>query len=402
MEWTFPQPDARVFTLDDQDLATRLPLDNARHPNMTPPTASLGNLEYLPLELNYAIISLLDMSEITVLRGVNKRTRLLVDCEPHYARLFRECPDIIRAIIGTHAKLTPFRVHEALKKEKCSRCNGFGSLLHVTSVTRICVTCLRGANNFHPVTEAQIKQAIASRGRDDISALPSILSITGTYGPSNKEATSREKLWHLPDIQDVAPGLLVAGQCRAPDGLTIRDRETSYRRFMTVISAPVLNPRSDNPVDWGAYCHGCRGKDNLAISRFWGAKYTRKCFDWHVMRHGGLEDDGVRFEHTVAADDVVPEPAQQNSNPRDAEAGWRNLIDKKIIKVPGGNMWWWNTNTLPPNSPPVIKTALEFHLDGTISAAALRVAQDLDTMRRVLPPELQPPIDGLMLLPAYT
>ena len=391
-KWTFSEPDARLFTLDDQDLSTRLPLDNGRHPNMTPGTADLGKLERFPPELRDEIISLLDIGAMTTFRRVNKCARDRVDSYTPYARLFKECPDILRAIIATEAPWTARTVFEALKEDKCSKCSGFGSLFHLISATRICVPCLRTVKHLHPVTEQQIRNGIYSRGRDDLSTLPSILSLPGTWGPANVAVAQRERLWHLPEVQNTAPGLVLIGQFKAPEELLARNRVVYYKRFMTVISAPVLKRGSAAPVDWGVFCEGCRSKENLAISRYWATKYTREHFDRHVMRHGGLtEEDDARFEHTVDALAVVPETAPED--PDDIEAGATQLKDKEMLKMPGSNLWMWNRGPAPPKpgdrrakrahkkKKPPVKTARAFHKDGIISAAALRVALDFSTMQ---------------------
>ncbi|RMD39300.1 hypothetical protein DV735_g5829, partial [Chaetothyriales sp. CBS 134920] len=283
-------------TLDDAQLATRCPLDNARrdNPDYTSihPRYSAGRLDQLPAELLIQVLLYLDIVSLTDLRRVNRRTMELVNSVPQYKAVIKHCPNIIRAILSLHADgFDCNKLYTTLSTSRCSTCKRFGDHLYLIACRRVCYFCFTRRPEYFPLTigrasslfctseGTQQRGAVTSRQRLRAAKLPSVLSLPGRYCTAwaSEGGNLARKRLRLFDRQPVIPKLAGSGPPKA-------DKTTREpRRFMAIITAPYLFD-SGMQADWGYFCLGCKDETE-EDARHFRTKYTREEMSGHVARH---------------------------------------------------------------------------------------------------------------------
>ncbi|KAI1114732.1 hypothetical protein F5Y14DRAFT_413564 [Nemania sp. NC0429] len=279
------------YTLDDADLETRCPLDNGRR--LILPQDSLGQLDMLPLELLMCIFLTLDLPSLTVFRCVNRRAMGLVDSLHQYQMVFKHCPNILRAIISINARHFDCRtLYETLFTTKCEGCDRVGGYLYLITCTRVCYFCFMFNPDYFPLSATRAARYLG-RSMKEMKHLPRTLSLPGKYTTFCKLSRNRITLF---DRQAVLKSALKT-TALPTDDLYIRHRDLTTReprRHMAIISAPFFGS-SGLSADWGFYCAGCRG--NQELEKNLRNKYTADGIVDHIRRYGAVKVVGQQPKH---------------------------------------------------------------------------------------------------------
>ncbi|KAK2814176.1 hypothetical protein FQN50_000580 [Emmonsiellopsis sp. PD_5] len=111
------------------------------------PSASLGNLDILPLEIVHEICLLLDIRSIIRFRHVNLRASVVVSASKEYRAITSLALDALRAMFVTDhwpslaSNKTLRDLFGILTSQHCSLCRRFGGNLVLPSFARFCTLC---------------------------------------------------------------------------------------------------------------------------------------------------------------------------------------------------------------------------------------------------------------------
>lgn len=257
-----------LMTIELQTLQRHCPLDNDRlHPRtpLEPKNASLSNvgqLETLPLEIIYLILSKLDLQSLTDLRAISWRARALVDGFPPYSAIVQHSSDALRALLSTHMAVhfTAGNIFEALCTQACFNCGDFGPLLDMFTGLRCCLTCVMHSDNLLSVTTFTAKRKFGLNSKTMLT-LPTLLSLPGKYSQAGKLYQKRMSLVRVLSATEAASiqhGSNTASQRPLPSisELGIDRQGQNPYRFMGVVRFPSLDQRTGN-LDRGVSCQGC-------------------------------------------------------------------------------------------------------------------------------------------------
>ncbi|PPR02901.1 hypothetical protein CVT26_009749 [Gymnopilus dilepis] len=147
-----------------------------------PPTASLGNLKVLPVEIFDWVIKYATMHAASSLRTVNRQTRLLVDASLPYKHIISSAPHIGATLVrtGVAPHFTVEEVFWILTHPACRVCGNFGMYLWILDLERCCFTCLKEDPNLMPMTEKDARAAFGLTA-GQMSQIPVVVSLPGKY-----------------------------------------------------------------------------------------------------------------------------------------------------------------------------------------------------------------------------
>ena len=335
---TYSRGDLCDRTIDTKYLQHDCPLDqtSSKSPSashMQDATASLGLFNKLPLEVTQNILSNLDLSTLTLLRSISRRTNLLIDSLPAYQKVVTHCPNALRALLSTYAAehFTATDFDNALRAHECFICGRFGTFLYLLECQRCCWQCLASVEDLLPISKAAA-ELLYRFDEQTMTKIPTMLNIPGSYGLKQK------RLPHMRSKGGVRVALISYGAARKARGKSqvrealtddyekakletriafrgpvsqdiMRDMDcmnydpagynAGYglepQRFMAAVRFPTLIPGTD-VVEWGLSCLGCleMAKDGDE-ERFWNEQYTMEGMMKHLeqcqkARHSWAND----------------------------------------------------------------------------------------------------------------
>lgn len=180
---------------------------NLRTLQLDVPSASLGRLEHLPLEVLHLILPDLHFCHLENFSLVNKRARQVVESMLHYDELVFHGRDIIRALKQTglirQSSYTFRRLWDLMTEGVCESskpnccCATVGLFIFLPLATRYCHYCLLNGREILSglITKEQAEFLMYNVPRNaDRHPLITYLSIPGTY-----EAAFSGKLYSIPE-----------------------------------------------------------------------------------------------------------------------------------------------------------------------------------------------------------
>lgn len=299
--------------LDQTSLQTR----SASHSQEA--TASLGDLDKLPLETMQNIFSHLDLGTLTLLRSINRRMNLQVDSLLAYKEIITHCPNALRALLSTQTAqyFTASDLYSALRAQDCFSCGRFGAFLYLLECRRCCWTCLTGEKDLLPLCKASAEH-LCRFGAQLMADLPTLVNIPGTYGLKQKE-TPQMRIKRGVRVAMVSYGA-ARKACAETDQEILKDdydkakleTRTALRgpvsqdfmrdmdcmnydpagyngryglepqRFMAAIRFPTLVSGTDT-VEWGVSCLGCLERATEGQEeKLWNEQYTAEGMVKHL------------------------------------------------------------------------------------------------------------------------
>ncbi|KFA71054.1 hypothetical protein S40288_05533 [Stachybotrys chartarum IBT 40288] len=289
--------------LNDHTLDDNLPLvpspspsrDFSR-PRRPLPTASLGVLDTLPIELLRDILVQLDYRAIA-LHASNAPRGILA--------------------IQTGRWITCERLFDKLCTAECERCGDFGGYLYIIICSRVCFLCLSHGKRFLPLRPSHARRKF---GLDKamVATLPRMRVKPGIYSPNEKKAPSATLVDYRCALRagvarhgslaamrafvaDAQAGELQAYSRRAEEaGHTSRVRKPQAAdphdghsgnpfRFVAIVRVPWLDrTASQGEVEWGFHCLGCAKSNRLPLH--FRRKFSAVSFAEHLTQYGEVKD----------------------------------------------------------------------------------------------------------------
>ncbi|PBK92737.1 hypothetical protein ARMGADRAFT_1104339 [Armillaria gallica] len=226
------------------------------------PVASLGRLD-LPLELLDIIVSqCCDIQTlVTSFSLVNRRARIVVSSSLIYQRIRRHAERALVAMLRTKVAsfYTLADVYRALCGDPyCTSCGDFGPLLWLPECSRCCMSCLRTAPDFLPISRHAATKAFGIP-KSALARLPTVCTVPGDYGSAKKDYTVRRQYLSFRYARAAAvefAGRVSASPQRLAAFIQMQRRE-NIARYMVATPLPYFDKRSGK-ADRGIHCEGCR------------------------------------------------------------------------------------------------------------------------------------------------
>ncbi|KAI9878987.1 MAG: hypothetical protein M1830_009916 [Pleopsidium flavum] len=319
-------PRNREHYANHHRLERQCPLDNGRklkasRPNSSAFSATLGELNRLPLELVQAILLKLDLQSLTTFRSVNHRARHVVDYLPLYKEVVTYAKDALRALLALNlAKyFTTAQLYDALRSEDCTLCGGFGGWINFLGCHRCCLSCIHEAKELLPLSYVRAKISFGLK-HESLQQVPQFEAQPGFYTHNRQKALGQntfvdqrtamqigisthggiEKMekfasqqlnpW-IAGVHCVADNL--HGREALLDLLTeeLRDghdqKSKDPRRFLAIRAFPSLNS-STKSLERGVSCNECRSSfeydypANQEASRLFNRLYSKAGYLRHL------------------------------------------------------------------------------------------------------------------------
>lgn len=322
---TYSRGDICDRTIDTEYLQNDCPLDqtSSKTPSashMQEETASLGRFDKLPLETTQNIFSYLDLSTLTLLRFISRRTNLLVDSLLAYKEVITHCPNALRALLRTQTAqyFTATNLYDTLKAQECFICGRFGALLYLLECRRCCWGCLTSVEDLLPICKASAK-FLYRFDAQTMAVIPTLFNVPGYYGLKQNQTphmrakggkrvamvaygAARKACAELQDEDTLADNYDKAIEetrvaLRGPVSQDVmRDMDcmnydpagydAGYglepQRFMAAIRFPTLLAGTD-AVEWGISCLGCLERAKKRDEeRLWNEQYTTEGMVKHL------------------------------------------------------------------------------------------------------------------------
>lgn len=156
------------------------------------PTAALGSLEALPVELLHMVFEMLDLRSLVAITNSSTRGSQLALSLPAYRNLLEYAPEAIAALrrVGLAECHTIARLHAALLDGSCVSCERFGSFLFLPTGERCCHFCLV-RNQSLWVTTPSLAQKAFGLSKSLVRTLPTMKAVPGIYSLKYEHAIRR-------------------------------------------------------------------------------------------------------------------------------------------------------------------------------------------------------------------
>ncbi|KAK4498936.1 hypothetical protein PRZ48_009446 [Zasmidium cellare] len=239
---TYPQPNKKDNTLDEQKLHRTCPLDVGRH--QLKPEYDLGGLDKLPYELIADILAQLDLRSLFDFRRVSQRAMQAVDGMPDFKQIAKHHLTIVRALLaveaGTH--LSCVNVLEALKSPNCIHCGDFAGYIYALNCSRVCFLCFTERQEYLPLTALWVYRMFGV-DLSHLSSTPRLKCLPGRYSQSDKPGPRRLVLYDAQSAKQM--GLALHGSQAAMTKFAIdaawqesKQYKPRFDRWRKTASAP--------------------------------------------------------------------------------------------------------------------------------------------------------------------
>ncbi|KAF4971532.1 hypothetical protein FZEAL_9816 [Fusarium zealandicum] len=241
----------------------KIPLETAFE---APPTAGLGILGLLPLELLCIVLRNLDILSYFRFRHINRQTRALATSVLEYQAVAKHGLEGLRGVLraGLAQTLTIRDLYSPLICEKCALCGQFGGFLFLPTATRCCFACIRSSPDLRVMcTSTLCRLAKISSGRLRQVLGSELCTVPGLYSMEEKRVQRPKS---LVAIQVATAKLQLRGILDQDAAQAILGRsEHPNQRFMASTAFPWYDPDSDK-VESGVSCKGCQVRlENLLV-----------------------------------------------------------------------------------------------------------------------------------------
>jgi hypothetical protein len=218
------------------------------------PTATLGKLDRLPLELINTICLELDIASLLHFRQTNLRARQVISSVHEYRTLIKHAISPLCAALrtGTASRITLSGFYHLLCTQSCSLCgNKYGDLVHLPLWIRCCSSCLRESSLKSRVATLSAVKRILKLSGESIAKLPKLTMLAGTYTMNERLRSSRVTI-----VSAYLRCQLIAKSILEPSCLKRRSSNSICNQFLTLwlavrcqasIVRPV-KPRMEYPV----------------------------------------------------------------------------------------------------------------------------------------------------------
>ncbi|KAL4873624.1 hypothetical protein BDV12DRAFT_207475 [Aspergillus spectabilis] len=219
----------------------------------TPASASLGDLQVLPLEILREICLHLDIASLFSIRHVNKQARSMVHALHPYRRIINHALDtlcvVFRTTTASHFTLSDLT--RALNTKKCHTCGSFAHFIFLPTLSRTCLGCLQEAPQFHVLSQADLKKKCTMKAiiNHVSKSVPPLKTLPGKYRLDQISQTKSMLLFSE---------RLVNSALRVPHSTKPSSHwEANILRLMAATTMPYVDPVTGD-VEIGVSCAGCQ------------------------------------------------------------------------------------------------------------------------------------------------
>jgi hypothetical protein len=219
------------------------------------PTASLGELDRLPLELINEICLQLDIESIFYFRQTNARARQVINTLREYQIVSTHALNAFCALLQTRSasRVTLLNFYRLLCTQNCSFCHtGYGDLVYLPTWTRCCSQCIR--NGGHSVSLASVKRVL-HLSRKSLAKLPTLTTLPGIYTMDERARSTRITV--VPTQSALSAFSEENNPTTSTKDLVLRLHSTSIHTFMACCALPSYNLQT-NQVENGISCASCQ------------------------------------------------------------------------------------------------------------------------------------------------
>ncbi|KAF2159309.1 hypothetical protein M409DRAFT_60895 [Zasmidium cellare ATCC 36951] len=191
---TYPYPNLKDNSLDENHLDQTCPLDIGRH--QLEPVHDLGDLDRLPCELIDQILAQIYLRCLFDFRRVNQRAMQAVDGIPEFKQIVKHHLVVIRAVLAIEvaSRISCIQLLQTLKTPNCTHCGDFAGYIYALDCRRVCFLCFTKRTDLLPLTARQVFRKF---GLDSslLLDLPRLRSVPGCYSPNEKNCRKRVVLY---------------------------------------------------------------------------------------------------------------------------------------------------------------------------------------------------------------
>jgi hypothetical protein len=219
----------------------------------TTPTATLGDLGRLPVEILMMILRHMNIRTFFRFRQVNLRVRELSAAIKEYETIAKYALGAVRALLRTNlAGGTVNSLYQELQSDRCKTCHGFGGLLFLLTAQRCCFNCLLHSSRYHVMGLDEFYNS-ANVTREALRHRPVLRTVSGKYDEKCQHRPS-----HLILVGKTSTALFKAGVIdKSTRQKLARRKSPKEYRSMTATPFPSYDPKTDK-LDRGVCCGGCR------------------------------------------------------------------------------------------------------------------------------------------------
>ncbi|KAI1111952.1 hypothetical protein F5Y14DRAFT_287443 [Nemania sp. NC0429] len=224
----------------------------------TTPTADLGILGRLPVELMLLTLLEFDIRSFFHFRQVNRQARIISTSLWEYNLVSKHGLEGLRGLL--RAELAPYftmcDLYRSLITDKCSACGAFGGYLFLFTAERCCFDCLQYSNRYRVIApSAFAKLAKMSPGRLLRLSSQRLKTVPGIY---NLKKTPARRPKHLLFEDKTTQKLLSVGAIGEDAARELRGRRgQENQRFMVATAYPYYS-LEDARLEPGVSCKGCQ------------------------------------------------------------------------------------------------------------------------------------------------
>ncbi|PGH28880.1 hypothetical protein GX50_08368 [[Emmonsia] crescens] len=281
--------------------------NSVAHPFVSSPSAALGSLEVLPLEILQEIFLLLDIKSLFQVRDVNLRAREVIYTLRGYKSIMSYAFEPLCVILRTKIA-SWFTIHDlynVLCTRDCHICDSFSGFIFLPSFQRCCFPCLKTAYQFRVVSLTEAGKRFKLSKQALRNSFPILSTIPGQY--SMEEVPYKRRMYLLAEEQ-----LIKVFECSNRDRETRISPDTPRKdvlRYMAATTLPCLDTATGH-IEHGICCAGCQIK--LEKSFF----STGPEYDSHVVRDRIYSQAGF-LEHFPACSEarILWESSQEGRIP---------------------------------------------------------------------------------------
>lgn len=224
----------------------------------TLPTADVGILDRLPVEVMSMVLRQLDICSFFHFRQVNRRARVLSSSLWEYKLVSKHGLEGLRGLLRAELAhyFTIDDLYQPLITDKCSTCGGFGGHMFLFTAERCCFTCLQLSGHCRVLTPSTFaKLAHISPSRLNRLLGPNLRTVPGIYNMMERRARRPKYLI----FEEQATRALLAVSAFSEDAIrNLRSRrEQPDHRFMTATAYPCYNLENAQ-LERGVSCKGCQ------------------------------------------------------------------------------------------------------------------------------------------------
>lgn len=220
------------------------------------PTASLGELARLPLELMTNICLQLDIQSLFSLRQVNARGQQIVNSIHEYCVIIKHALNAFLALLRTRKTpgVTLEDFYSLLCTQECSLCGHYGDLVYLPTWVRCCSPCLHSKNPALNMRSLRSVRQLLNISRNSLRELPKIRNVPGTYGMT--QIVYKQRMDCVTTRHAIAAHKKEYGDRPIPESFSQLLQKWAID-FMVCCALPSYNPQN-NQVECGVSCSGCR------------------------------------------------------------------------------------------------------------------------------------------------